>query len=113
MNEVFEIVESPHALRNELKLKSRKTQVWHRMASKQHLFLALESVTVYPVTLNNVNPLSFSSQRSKIGFLKTALANFVKLTSNESATCKFPIKYVFFMTVIFRSGSTCSVTSGI
>ena len=82
------------------------------MALKQHLLLALESETVYPVTLSNVNPLSFSSQRSKIGFLKTALANFAKLTSNESATCKFPIKYVFFMTVRFRSGSTCPVTPG-
>ena len=82
------------------------------MALKQHLLLALESRTVYLVTLSNVNPLSFSSQRSKIGFLKTALANFAKLTSNESATCKFPIKYVFFMTVRFRSGSTWPVTPG-
>ena len=66
------------------------------MTLKQYLFFALESGTVYPVTLNNVNPLRFSSQRSKIGFLKTALANFVKLTSNESATCKLPIIYIFY-----------------
>ena len=51
---------------------------------------------VYSVTLKIVNPLSFSSQKSKIGFLKDALANFVKLTSNESATCKLPVKCVFF-----------------
>ena len=82
------------------------------MALKQHLLLALESGTVYPVTLSNVNLLSFSSQRSKIGFLKTALANFEKLTSNESTTCKFPIKYVFFMTVRFRSGFTSPLTPG-
>ena len=65
------------------------------MALKQHLLLVLESGTVYPVTLKSVNPLSFSSQKLKIGFLKTALANFVRLTSNESATCKLPIKCVF------------------
>ena len=65
------------------------------MALKQHLFLALESGTVYLVNLRNVNP-SFSSQRSKTGFQKTALANFVKLTSYESATCKYPMKYFFY-----------------
>ena len=111
MKEVFQIVEGSHALRNELKLKSRKihsvrygietaslvdARVWNRL----------------PRDLSNINPLNFSSQRSKIGFLKTALANFAKLTSNESATCKFPIKYVFFMTVRFRSASTCPVTPG-
>ena len=32
---------------------------------------------------------------SKIGFLKTSLANFVKLTSNELVT-DYQIKYVFF-----------------
>ena len=50
---------------------------------------------------------------SKIGFLKTSLANFVKLTSNELVTnCQ--IKYVFFIvTIRFRSGSTCPVTPGI
>ena len=65
------------------------------MALKQHLLLALESETVYSVTLKSANSLSFSSQKSKIGFLETALANFVKLTSNELATCKLPIKCVF------------------
>ena len=45
------------------------------MALKQHLLLALESGTVCPVTLKIVNPLSFSSQKSKIGFLKTALTS--------------------------------------
>ena len=57
---------------------------------KQYLLLAVESRAVYPVTLKRVNSLSFSSQKSKIGFLKTALGNFVK--RNESATCKLPIK---------------------
>ena len=42
------------------------------MALKQRLLLALEPGTVYPVTLKSVNPLSFSNQKSKIGFLKTA-----------------------------------------
>ena len=94
MKEVFEIVEGPYPLRNVLQLKSRKMQ------PKQHLLL-------------RVNPLSFSSQRSKIGFLKTALANFVKLTSSESATCRLLIEYVFFMTTTFRSGSTSHVTPGV
>ena len=67
------------------------------MALKQHLLLALEPGTVYPVTLNNVNPVNFSGQRSKIKFLKTALANLVKLTSSESATCKLLIKRVFLL----------------
>ena len=61
MKEVFEIV-GPHALRNELKLKSRKITLLG-MALKQHHFLALEFGTAYPVTLSNVNPLSFSCQR--------------------------------------------------
>ena len=60
IKEVFEIVEGPYALRNKLKLKSRKITVLG-MALKQHLLLALESRTVYPVTLNSVNLLSFSS----------------------------------------------------
>ena len=94
MKEVFEIVEGPYVLRNELQLKSRKIQ------PKQHLLL-------------RVNPLSFSSQRSKIGFLKTALSNFVKLISSESATCRLLIEYVFFMTIAFRSGSTSPVTPGV
>ena len=53
---------------------------------KQPLLLALESGTVYPDTLKSVNTLSFSSQNSKIRFFKTVLANFVKFTTNESAT---------------------------
>ena len=62
MRVVFEIVEGPHALRNELKLKSRKIHsVRHGIETAS--FVALESGTVYPVTLNNVNPSSFSSQR--------------------------------------------------
>ena len=65
------------------------------MTLKQYIFFALESGAVYPVTFNNVNHLRFSSQRSKIWFLKSVLANFVKLTSNESVTCKLPIKYIF------------------
>ena len=82
------------------------------MALRQHLLLALESGKVYPVTLKNVNPLGFSSLRSKIGLLKTALANFVKRTSNESATCKLPFKFVFYMTIRFRGGYTSCVTPG-
>ena len=62
MRVVFEIVEGPHALRNELKLKSRKIHpVRHGIETAS--FVALESGTVYPVTLNNVNPSCFSSQR--------------------------------------------------
>ena len=38
MSELFEIVEGPHALRNELKLKSRKTDSV-RYGIEQHLFL--------------------------------------------------------------------------
>ena len=60
IKEVFEIVEGPYALRNKLKLKSRKITVLS-MALKQHLLWALETGVVYPVTLNSVNPLSFSS----------------------------------------------------
>ena len=62
MKELFKIVEVPHPLRNELKIKSRKFPLLG-MALKQHPLLALESGTVYPVTLSKVNPLSFSSQR--------------------------------------------------
>ena len=62
MEELFEIVEGPYALRNELRLKSRKINLLG-MALKQHRLLALESGTVCPVTLNSVNLLSFSSQR--------------------------------------------------
>ena len=82
------------------------------MALRQHLLLALESGKVYPVTLKNINPLGFSSLRSKIGLLKTALSNFVKRTSNESATCKLPFKFVFYMTIRFRGGYTSCVTPG-
>ena len=95
MKEIFEIIEGPYALRNELILKSK---IIHsvRYGIESASFIGAIVWNSLPVTLNNVNPLSFSSQRSKIGFLKTALANFVKLTSNDSATCKLPIKYVFY-----------------
>ena len=53
------------------------------IALKLHLLLLLDSGKVYPVTLKSANPMSFSSQRSKIEFLKTVFANFVKLTSIE------------------------------
>ena len=105
MKEVFGIVEGPHVLRNELKLKSRKIH---------SVKYGIEAAYFVGAVWSSLNLLSFSSQRSKIGFLKIALANFVRLTSNESATCKFPIKYVFFffMTVRFRKESTCPVTPG-
>ena len=63
MKEVFEIVEGPYALRNELKLKSRKIYCVGcgilvasfvgaiRCGVFMVSFLALESGTVYPVTL--------------------------------------------------------------
>ena len=75
MIEASEIIECPYTLRNELKLKLRKihsARVWNSL----------------PVTLKSVNPLSFSIQKSNIEFLKTALVNFVNLTSNKSATFK-------------------------
>ena len=43
MKEVFEIVEVLYALRNELKLKSKKLTLLS-MALKQHFLLLLESV---------------------------------------------------------------------
>ena len=91
MKGVFEIVECPYALRNELKLKFTRLG----MTLRQHLLLALESRSVYPIPLKSVNPLSYTSQKSKIGFLETALANFVNLTSNESATYKLQTKQNF------------------
>ena len=63
MKEVFEIVEGPYAPRNELKLKSRKIYCVGcgilvasfvgaiRCGVFMVSFLALESGTVYPVTL--------------------------------------------------------------
>ena len=107
MKEIFEIVEGPHALRNELKLKPRKI---HSVRYGIETASFVGARVCNPVTLSNLNPLSFSSERSKNGFLKTVLANFAKLTSNETATCKFPIKFVFVITVRFRSASTCPVT---
>ena len=95
MKEVFQIVEGHQALRNELKLKLRKIHSV-RYGIEAVSFVGARVWNSLPNDLSNVNPLSFSNQRSKIGSLKTALANFSKLTSNESATCKFPIKFVFF-----------------
>ena len=61
MKEVFKIV-GPHALRNELKLKSRKIHSV-RYGIETVSFVGAVSGAVYPVTLSSVNPLSFSSQR--------------------------------------------------
>ena len=94
MKKIFEIVESPLALRNKPKLKSRKIHSV-RFGIKTACFVGARVWNSLPSDLSNVNPLSFSSQRSKIGFLKISLANFAKLSFNESVTCKFPIKYVF------------------
>ena len=71
------------------------------MALKQYLFLALESGTACQVTLKTINPLSFSSQKSEIRFLKIAFANFENLTSNESATCELLTKCLIIVIVIF------------
>ena len=81
--------------------------------------LALESGKFYPVTLKSVNPLNFSSQKSKIDFLKTALTNFKNPTSNESGTCKLQTKRLinyydsFLMMIRFRDRSTSHATPGI
>ena len=83
------------------------------MAFKQHHLLALESGKVYAVTLKNLNTLSLSNRRLKIGFLKTTLGNFVRLTSIESPTCKLLIEYIFFMTIRFRGGFTGRVIPGV
>ena len=92
MKEVFKIVESPYALRNELRLKSRKTH-FVRFGTWTATFVGGRAWSSSPSDLKKVNP--FSNQKSKIGFLKTALVNFVKLTYNESATWKLPVKCVF------------------
>ena len=91
--EVFEIVEGRHNLRNELKLKLIKIHSV-RYGTETVSFVGTRVWNSLPSDIKQCKSLSFSSQRSKIGFLKVALANFAKLTSNESATCQFPIKYV-------------------
>ena len=87
--ELFEIVHRPSALRKELKLKSRKIYSV-RYGIKIASFVGIR-------VWNSLNPLSFSSQKSKAGFLKTTLANFVNLTFNESS-------------IKFRGGSASPVT---
>ena len=58
MNEVFEIVEGPHALRNELKLKSRKIHSV-RYGIETASFVGARVCNSLPSDLNNVNPLIF------------------------------------------------------
>ena len=91
--EVFEIVEGRYNLRNELKLKLIKIH-YVRYGTETVSFVGTRVWNSLTSDFKQCKSLSFSSQRSKIGFLKVALANFAKLTSNESATCQFPIKYV-------------------
>ena len=87
MKELFEIVEGPHALRNELKLKSRKIHSV-RYGIETAFFVGARVWNSLPSDLKHCKSLEL---------FKTALANFAKLTSNETATCKFPIKFVFFL----------------
>ena len=94
IKEVFEIVEYPYALRKELKLKSRK------ILSVRY---GIETASFDGTRVWNSWPIDL---RSKTGFLKTALANFVTLTSIESATCKLRTKcliiyYNFFLWVLY------------
>ena len=70
MKELFEIVEGPYAFRNKLKLKSRKI---HSVRYGTETTSFVDTGAFYSVTLNHVNPLGFSSQRSKIGSLKLPL----------------------------------------
>ena len=58
---VFQIVECLYTFRNELKLKSRK--IHSRYDIEITSFVGARA-------WNSLNPLSFSSQKSKIGFLK-------------------------------------------
>ena len=70
MKELFEIVEGSYAFRNKLKLKSRKT---HSVKYGIETTSFVDTRAFYSVTSNHVNPLGFSSQRSKIGSLKLPL----------------------------------------
>ena len=83
--DVYEFVECSYSLKYGLKLKSRKINSL-KVTFNLHLLLVLKFGTVYLVALKSVNPLNFSSQKSKRGFLKAAIVNFVKLASTKSTT---------------------------
>ena len=86
MKEVFEIVEGLQALKNELKLKSRKIHSV-RYGIEATSFVGARVWNSLPSDLKQCKSLELF--KSKIGFLKTTLAN-----SNELAACKFPNKFV-------------------
>ena len=62
LKEVLEIVELPHALRNKLKLKSRKIHSV-RYGIETASFVGARVWSSLPSDLKQCNPFSFSSQR--------------------------------------------------
>lgn len=76
-----------------------------RMELKQHLLMEFECAksrfgAVYLVTLKNVTPLNFPSQKSKRKLLKTSLVNSVKAISTKSTTCVSCSKILIFFGVL-------------
>ena len=112
MKEVFGIVEGPHVLRNELKLKSRKINslrygietayfvgaVWSSLPSdlKQCKSLNLFKSKIKSWIPENCPCKLCKTYLQRIGYVQI---------SNE-------ICFLFFMTVRFRKESTCPVTPG-
>ena len=90
MKDIFEIVEGPYALRNELKLKLRKVHSV-KYGIETASFVGARVWNILPSDLKECKSLELSLSKIK----NWIPANFVKLTSNESATCKLPIKCVF------------------
>ena len=92
MKEVFEIVEGPHAIRNELKLKSRKIN---------SVRYDIETASFVGTTIWNSLPGDLKQCKS-LELFKSRIKNWIpencpcKLISNELATSKFPSKFGFY-----------------
>ena len=115
MKEVFEIVDCLHARRNELKLKSRKIcPVSYGIGTP--CFAGAKFSNSFPSDLKECKSLEFFKSKIKNWIPETVLANFVNLTSNESATCEFLteclIIIIIIIIIIFRGGSTSPAIPG-
>ena len=100
MKEVSEIVERSHALRNELELKSRKIH---------SVRYGIETASFVGARVWNSLPSDLKQCKS-FELFKTKIKNWIPPTNRLRAN--FQLNMFFFMTVRFRSASTCPVTPG-
>ena len=90
MNEIFDIIESPYPLRNELRFKSRKIRTV-RYGTEAAAFIGSRIWSHMPSELKESTSLTEFRSKIKTWKPETARGNYVKSTFRELVTYKLLI----------------------